>query len=256
MLNYILKLNNIIKPYYISRTIHTNYISSNSFIEKYNSIFKIRSQHNIRLLFIKTQLNTCIICKQHYPFYCLELAHIKPKNICHTKFDKYNIANLSFICCLCHTLYDRGMITIYPCINKQNKDISYCNNSKNKIKSILIHQLNTSNIKVDSDIYNEAKYNILQIHDNTLCIDNVINHKINISNLLLNDLKKHNNTPYFNNLINIHNKKHVLIPYCNNIFNINLYTNINTDFIRETILYHLTRQVELFKYHNNNIFIS
>jgi hypothetical protein len=235
------------------------------FIKQYQRFHGIKTQHQMRQNLIATKLNICVCCKQTYPFYCLELAHVKPKYICDTDFNKYHAANVFFMCRACHNLYDRGFIGLQIDNNKPITSIlKYCTKTEFVINDALINQLNNSNISNNSKIYTDT----LNTINASLGIDiNVAEHSLIISNELKDVI--FNNTQQTNSYFiqlkrTYHNTRDApipIFPITNAVFNKALYVSSQNNIdicnirdIREIKIYNIMKLIDNLNYHIKHIF--
>lgn len=255
--NYFLSSNRF---YHTSIPPHINFhhYENQKFKQKYESIYGKLSQASLRSQFINTTFNQCLICKQHYPFHSLELAHIKPKSQCKEDFCKFHPSNVCFMCPLCHNLYDRGLLGVLIDKNKPlSQTLLYDTKTELKINSALKLQIQNHKIANNEKMLKVATKNI----NDTLGMDmNTIRHKIVLSDQLLEDIVngKYSSNTYFNTLNSVQrftrDNTVTFFPQANAVFNSNLYTNGTAHQIREIKWYHLMKLWHWLEYHYSNIF--
>ncbi len=69
-------------------------------------------QKKLRTFLINKKEHECVICERKYPLCLLDAAHIKPRHII-SSVERKNLDNIHFMCKCCHSLFDRGLVSIY-----------------------------------------------------------------------------------------------------------------------------------------------
>ena len=90
-------------------------------------------QKSLRQFLIENKEQKCVICNNFLPLCLLDTAHLKPRCLINYS-EKYDINIVEFMCKYCHTLYDKGLITIHNgFLNKsiflENFNLNYVDNT-------------------------------------------------------------------------------------------------------------------------------
>jgi hypothetical protein len=69
-------------------------------------------QKLLRLYLTNTKKHQCIICTKKLPLCLLDAAHLKPRYLITSTYERRNVHNVEFMCKCCHSLYDNGLISV------------------------------------------------------------------------------------------------------------------------------------------------